>query len=216
MNDDLVQPRRGFGTHGHANMEIITYIVSGKLTHKDSMGTEESLGRGSIQFMTAGRGVRHSEYNHEDVPLRFIQVWIVPAERGLPPNYGSYTGSLEKRKNQFQHLVSDVRDQSSSTPVEINQDTDVYATELDLGSQTTLQIEEGRQAYLLCIEGEIVVNNGTEQQQKLAKHDACEITSAGMLELQAAAVAPTETGDVAHALVFVMKSVPGAGRSDFS
>jgi len=216
MNDDLVQPHRGFGTHGHSNMEIVTYIVSGQLTHKDSMGTEESLGRGSIQFMTAGKGVRHSEFNHGDIPLRFIQTWIVPAQHGLTPKYGSYVGgSPETRKNQFQHLVSNVMDTSSSTPVERNQDVDMYATELELGSKAALHIGEGRQAYLLCIEGEISVNN----EKQLAKHDACEITTAdgagGELEITGTAVEHTESGDVAHALVFVMKAVPGSERSDF-
>ena len=84
MNDDYVQPNRGFGTHGHKDMEIITYIVQGKLTHKDSMGTEETLGRGSVQFMTAGRGIRHSEYNHEtESGLRFIQTWVTPRKKWL-------------------------------------------------------------------------------------------------------------------------------------
>lgn len=79
LNDDRVQPSRGFGTHGHANMEIITYIVEGELTHQDSMGTAETLGRGAVQFMTAGHGVRHSEHNHSpDKPLRFIQVSSCP------------------------------------------------------------------------------------------------------------------------------------------
>ena len=77
MNDDLVQPKRGFGTHPHRNMEIITYIVHGKLTHKDSMGSAECLGRGSIQFMTAGKGVSHSEYNDTEKPLRFIQTCVL-------------------------------------------------------------------------------------------------------------------------------------------
>ena len=86
MNDDLVQPHRGFGTHPHSNMEIITYVVQGQLTHQDSMGTKETLGRGSIQFMTAGTGVRNSEFNHGDTPLRFIQTWITPTERSLSPN----------------------------------------------------------------------------------------------------------------------------------
>ena len=78
LNDDLVQPARGFGTHPHRDMEICTYVVEGSLSHQDSMGTEETLGRGSIQFMTAGTGVRHSEHNlATDKPLRFIQMWIV-------------------------------------------------------------------------------------------------------------------------------------------
>merc|ERR1719310_477724 len=79
MNDDLVQPDRGFGMHPHRDMEILTYIVDGFLTHKDSMGTEETIGRGSIQFMTAGTGIRHSEHNLQtSTPLRFVQMWITP------------------------------------------------------------------------------------------------------------------------------------------
>lgn len=78
MNDDLVQPRRGFGMHPHRDMEIMTFIIHGKLTHKDSMGTEETLGRGGVQFMTAGRGIRHSEHNLHDEPLRFVQCWVMP------------------------------------------------------------------------------------------------------------------------------------------
>ena len=86
VNDDLVQPSRGFGTHGHQDMEIITYILHGGLTHKDSMGSEETLGRGSVQFMTAGTGVMHNEYNLDpEQDLRFIQSWILPRTQGLTP-----------------------------------------------------------------------------------------------------------------------------------
>lgn len=102
MNDDLVQPKRGFGTHPHRDMEICTYIVEGELTHQDSMGTKETLGRGSVQFMTAGRGVQHSEHNlHPSAPLRFIQIWIMTRQNGLPPNYGSSLGDVAARTNQW-------------------------------------------------------------------------------------------------------------------
>jgi redox-sensitive bicupin YhaK (pirin superfamily) len=210
MNDDLVQPRRGFGTHPHRDMEIITYIVNGKLTHQDSMGTKESLGRGSIQFMTAGSGVMHSEFNHDDEPLRFIQTWIIPSGRGLKPNYGSCLGSAEGRKNTFQHLVSNVKDELTSTPVKINQDVDAFASELDLGQKTTMDLPNGRQAYLLCMEGGVKVNG-----KQLHKYDGCEITgSGGALEIEATDVEKTENGHVAHVLMFTMKAVPGAGRKD--
>ena len=89
MNDDLVQPHRGFGMHGHRDAEILTYVVDGSLTHRDNIGTHETLGRGSLQFMTAGTGIRHSETNQGDNPLRFIQTWIVPRVDGLKPKYGS-------------------------------------------------------------------------------------------------------------------------------
>lgn len=211
MNDDLVQPHRGFGPHPHREMEIITYVVSGHLTHKDDMGTEESLGRGSIQFMTAGRGVRHSEFNHGDAPLRFIQTWIKPSNHGLTPNYGSCSGSKEKRRNNLQHLVSSVKD-SISTPVKINQDVNAFASELDIGQSVTLKLPPGQMAYLLCVEGSVTLNN----EKDLKKYDAAELTgSGGEVTIEAAEVENVEGGEkVAHILCFVMPSSPGAGRGD--
>ena len=200
----------GFGQHGHADMEIITYVVHGGLYHKDSMGTKETLGRGSIQFMTAGRGVRHEEYNHEDRPLRFIQTWIVPRSRGLEPNYGSSHG-CEDRMNRLQHLVSDVKNPNVNTPVKINQDVDAFVTELNLGNKVSMDFPEGRMAYLLCIEGGVKVNG-----QQMEKYDGCEITgSGGNLEIEATDVEETETGQVAHILMFTMPAEEGAGRTDF-
>ena len=93
MNDDLVQGNRGFGTHPHRDVEIVTYIVEGELTHADSTGTRETLGRGSVQYMTAGTGIRHSEHNLQDCPLRFVQIWITPASYGLEPTYGGFDGT---------------------------------------------------------------------------------------------------------------------------
>ena len=206
MNDDLVQPHRGFGAHPHRDMEIITYIVQGELTHKDSMGTEESLGRGAIQFMTAGRGVTHSEHNHGDVPLRFIQTWIQPRASGLKPNYGSCSGKMEK--NVLKHLVSSAQDDSVETPVKINQEVNAFASELDLGEKTSFEMTPSQQAYLLCIEGDVKVNG-----KQLHKYDACEITDGGHVEVEATGVEETEHGNVAHFLAFVMNS-NGPGRSD--
>lgn len=213
MNDDLVQPKRGFGTHPHRDMEIITYILSGHLSHKDSMGTEESLGRGSIQFMTAGSGLRHSEFNHGGKPLRFIQTWIKPSSYGLKPNYGSCTGSNEERMNKLQHLVSNVKDLSTSTPVEIDQDCDAFAAELEMGKDVTLELPVGRMAYLLCVEGGVKLNG----EAMLRRHDAAEITggAGGQVKIEATEVELVE-GDreVAHVLVFTMKEEKGAGRKD--
>jgi quercetin 2,3-dioxygenase len=172
MNDDLVQPNRGFGEHPHRDVEICTYIVEGALTHKDSMGTDETLTRGAVQFMTAGRGVYHSEHNlHPTQPLRFIQIWINTRQRGLKPNYGSFPGDDPSlRWNQWQHLVSDVipsTSTSSSTtlasfapPIQINQDANIYVTELEIGHTVDFQLAEGRAGYLLCMEGDISVQQG--------------------------------------------------------
>ena len=213
MNDDLVQPHRGFGEHPHGDMEIITYIVNGELTHQDSMGTKESLGRGSIQFMTAGQGVTHSEANNGDKPLRFIQSWVVPRRRHLEPNYGSYAMGSEcqqKNKNQLVHLVTDVSNKErKSTPVQVNQDVDVHASELELGQSVSFYLPQGRQAYLLCIEGKVTVNG-----KQLSKYDASEIHKGGMLNIVASGVETTENGDLAHILMFSMEEVEGSGRSD--
>mmetsp|Transcript_5665 Transcript_5665/g.13347 ORF Transcript_5665/g.13347 Transcript_5665/m.13347 type:complete len:281 (+) Transcript_5665:127-969(+) len=211
MNDDLVQPHRGFGTHPHGNMEIVTYIVNGKLTHEDSMGSSQSLGRGSIQFMTAGTGIRHSEYNHTDKPLRFIQTWIVPEKSGLEPKYGGYDASDKLTKNEVRHLASSTKDNASDTPVKLNQDVNCSAGELELGKCLSVELPKGRQAYLLCLEGTLKVNGNT-----LARHDACEITGDGKpLEIEATGVEQTENGEVGHFLMFDMKEVEGSGRKDF-
>jgi redox-sensitive bicupin YhaK (pirin superfamily) len=214
MNDDLVQPFRGFGTHPHRNMEIITYIVHGSLTHKDSMGNGEALGRGSIQFMTAGTGVTHSEFNDGDKPLRFIQTWIMPRRAGLAPNYGSYNASkdCDSKKNILQHLASDTEATGVDTPVKIAQDMNCYAAELERGKSTNVTLDKERQAYLLCVEGELEVNG-----QKMEKYDGMEIQGdeASALEIKATGVEETENGQVAHFLMFDMPLVHGSGRSDF-
>lgn len=198
MNDDLVQPSRGFGTHPHRDMEIVTFVVSGSLTHKDSMGTEETLGRGSVQFMTAGTGVRHSEHNLDrSKPLRFIQSWVVPRKRGLAPNYGSMQGdaaAAEARKDRWAHLVSDVAARAK-TPVQINQDCNVFVTELGPGmAAPPLQLDARRQAYMLCVEGEVSLE-GTSQ--LLRQHDGAEVKGPGALQLLAGS-------EGALALVFEM------------
>jgi len=199
MNDDLVQPSRGFGAHPHREMEICTYVVEGHLTHKDSMGTQETLGPGSVQFMTAGTGVQHSEYNlSPDAPLRFIQMWIAPSARGLDPNYGSACGTKVNRKNLWAHLVSDVKSQAA-TPVKINQDANIFVSELQEGASLEMSIGEGRQAYLLCIDGGILVKSNGAAVGSLVKHDASEIVGGMNLDICA------QEGKGAHLLYVEMK-----------
>lgn len=144
--------------------------------------------------------------------MRFIQTWIVPAKSSLDPNYGSYEGTnCDLRKNQLQHLVSDVRDKTTSTPVQINQAVNAFATELELGKKVTYELPHGRQAYLLCVEGGVTVNG-----KQLRRHDACEITgpNGGSLEIEATATEETENGSMAHVLMYTMPATPGAGRRD--
>jgi len=199
LNDDLVQPQRGFGPHPHRDVEICTYIVEGSLTHKDSTGTEETLQRGAIQFMTAGTGVTHSEHNLDPSnPLRFIQIWINTRTRGLKPNYGSARGSIESRTDQWSHLVSDVRD-AAQTPVKINQDANVLVTE---GSNAvSLHIQQGRQAYLLCMEGSVALSSSAV----LRRHEAAEL-------LGPCSLVATPQGTM-H-LLMVEMAYTGPGRSD--
>jgi len=176
MNDDLVQPARGFGTHPHRDMEIMTYIVEGSLTHQDSMGTSETLGRGAVQFMTAGTGVRHSERNLDpERPLRFIQMWVEPRQRSLPPNYGSYSSELADRQDKWLHLASDV---GKGAPVQINQECDLYVSELASGGSLDVSVRKDRQAYLLCMEGELSISSTSSVAggaSSLSPHDSAEL-----------------------------------------
>ena len=150
INDDLVDPQTGFSTHPHQNMEIISYLVNGEFTHGDSMGNESTITRGHVQYMSAGTGVYHSEQNFGDETLRFLQIWILPDRAGHTPNYGDYRFSMEDRHNKWQHMVSSKEDDA---PIKINQDANIYSLELDKGNEISFPVEEGRQAYLVQIEG---------------------------------------------------------------
>eukprot|EP00403_Amphidinium_massartii_P008980 CAMPEP_0178424692 /NCGR_PEP_ID=MMETSP0689_2-20121128/28341_1 /TAXON_ID=160604 /ORGANISM="Amphidinium massartii, Strain CS-259" /LENGTH=341 /DNA_ID=CAMNT_0020046337 /DNA_START=61 /DNA_END=1086 /DNA_ORIENTATION=+ len=199
MNDDLVQPLRGFGAHAHKDMEIVTFIVDGHLTHQDSLGSKETLGRGGIQYMTAGTGVRHSEHNRQERPLRIIQSWIVPRRRGLEPNYGSMPAdevAAEARRRGWAHVVSDAAGQTDA-PVRINQDCNMFVTELSANADAApFVVQAGRQAYMLCVEGEVSFGEST-----LRMHDAAELK--GPLPLQV-----TSGSSGALVLIFEMAFTP--------
>jgi len=210
MNDDLVQGQRGFGMHGHRDVEIVTYIVEGRLTHQDSMGTRETLGPGSVQFMSAGTGIQHSEHNLEDIPLRFVQIWIKTRRQGLPPVYGGFDGTSatarEARKNELAQLVGDKRGkEAASTPVTIEQDFRMYVSELEGGKSVAFPLSQGRQAYLLCVAGELLLKDAGPKgaECRLARHDAAEIRGEGQLTLAA------PEGVAAHVLLLEMESGSG-------
>jgi redox-sensitive bicupin YhaK (pirin superfamily) len=196
MNDDLVQPDRGFGMHPHRDMEILTFVVEGDLTHQDSRGNRETLGRGSIQFMTAGTGIQHSEHNLPvDRHLRFVQCWVVPRRRGLQPNYGSMVGDDQAaalRRDQWAHVASDA-DQPGAAPVRIQQDCNVFVSELSPGTLAPPQeIKDGRQSYILFVEGSVSTGSGV-----FRRHDAAKVWGPLTLGFQAGA-------DGAMILVFEM------------
>ena len=155
MNDDIIQPHTGFGTHPHADMEIITYVIRGELTHQDSMGNKESLGRGSVQYLSAGTGITHSEKNEGDEEVHLIQTWILPHSKGLQPQYGSRVFDPEARHNKWLHLIAPF-----GTPdiINIYQDANMYVSELDQNKTLTFELGKNRQLYVKLMEGDAKIN----------------------------------------------------------
>lgn len=150
VNDDLVSPGMGFDMHPHKDMEIISYMVDGSLTHQDNMGHKRSINRGMVQYMSAGTGVMHSEHNLGHETARLLQLWIYPDEKDLTPNYGDYDFKWEDRINHLLHMVSPM---DGCAPVKIHQDANIYSLFLPEAARYTLEIESGRQGYLIQIEG---------------------------------------------------------------
>lgn len=168
LNDDLVEPQTGFDTHPHHDMEIISYVVDGELTHGDSMGNQRTLQRGHVQYMSAGTGVQHNEYNLGDSIARFLQIWIFPEKKGLQPNYGEYRFDWEARKNKWLHLVSD---KQGNAPIKIYQDANIYVAEIEANIELNFNVAKERQAYLLQIEGSSIIN-----EINIFERDAMEVT----------------------------------------
>lgn len=167
INDDLIAAQTGFNMHPHQDMEIISYVVDGGLTHQDSMGNKSTITRGQVQYMSAGTGVYHSEHNMGDNTLRMLQIWITPDRAGHTPHYGDFRFDMEARHNKWLHMVSS---KEGSAPIQINQDANLYALELDPGKEISFPVKEGRQAYLVQIEGSSTINELT-----LNARDALEI-----------------------------------------
>ena len=168
INDDLIAPGTGFDTHPHRDMEIISYVVDGELTHADSMGNQRTVSRGHVQYMSAGTGVLHSEHNRSRSPLRMLQIWIFPDRPGYTPNYGDYQFNWDDRQNQWLHMVSN---KEGKAPIQINQDVNFYSLELEKDKEISFPVKEGRQAYLVQIEGASAIND-----LALTARDALEIT----------------------------------------
>lgn len=178
VNDDVFDAGGGFPTHPHNDMEIISYVVHGELTHKDSLGNGRTLTKGQVQYMSAGTGVLHSEFNHTDESLRFLQIWILPDAQGYEPNYGDYDFKWEDRENRWLRIASG---QDGAAPVKIHQDMEISVISLDAGKEASYELPRGRQAYLIQIEGEGAVNG-----QRLDERDAAEITDESQIVLAAA------------------------------
>jgi len=166
LNDDVVQPGQGFGTHPHENMEIISIPLAGALRHKDSMGNVHVIRTGEVQVMSAGTGITHSEYNDSgDHPVNFLQIWVLPKAHNVAPRYDQDVFENADRQNKFQLVVSpDGRDKSLA----INQDAYFSLAQIDAGKIVKYPLhQEGNGTYLFVLEGQVEVAG-----EQLAKRDA--------------------------------------------
>lgn len=159
FNDFTLQPGSGFESHPHEEIEIISYCVNGELVHEDNMGNKEILQRGEMQYTCAGSGIIHSEMNaSQQKPLRFIQIWIRPNAAGLPPSYRFNHFNQSDRLNKLLHIISG---KSIYNGIQINQDMNIFVSELNTGRQLGITQLPGRQAYLVCLEGALGINTSS-------------------------------------------------------
>lgn len=193
INEDRVAPGAGFGAHGHRDMEIISYVLSGALAHRDSIGNGSALGPGDVQRMSAGRGIRHSEFNGSQLePVHFLQIWIVPSEPGIEPSYEEKHFTEADKRGRLCLLASPDRAQGSML---IHQDVRLYAGLYDGAETSTQALPQARQAYVHLARGTLTVN-GVE----LQGGDAMAITAAESLSLR--------DGKNAEVLVFDLPEEP--------
>ena len=180
INEDRVQPARGFGTHSHEDMEIISYVLSGALEHKDSMGNGSVIRYGDVQRMSAGTGVSHSEFNHSSTErVHFLQIWINPNVTGITPSYEEKHFDAASKENQLRLIASQNGKDGS---VLIHQDASIYAAILNGETTLTHQLAPNRTSYVHLIRGQVEVN-GT----KLTTGDALKIQQESSIEFSNAA-----------------------------
>lgn len=157
-NDDEIQPRTGFPPHPHADMEIITYVRTGAITHEDSMGNRGRIAAGDVQVMSAGTGVRHAEYNLEDEVTTLFQIWIETDRRGAPPSWGAKPFPKADRSGRFQVLASGMDGPEDADVLRINAAARVMGATLKAGEWLTYELGEGRRGYLVPAAGAVEVN----------------------------------------------------------
>jgi redox-sensitive bicupin YhaK (pirin superfamily) len=180
INEDRIAPGQGFGRHPHNDMEIVTYIISGAIEHKDSMGNGTVITAGEVQRMTAGTGVSHSEFNHsQDDELHLLQIWIFPEAKNLEPGYEQTLFPRDEKLNRLRLIGSrDGRDGSLT----IHQDVDLYASVLESGAQVSLDGVANRRVFVQVISGSLDVNG-----EKLVAGDGAQIRQEEFVSLVAAA-----------------------------
>lgn len=178
INEDVIAGGGGFGMHSHRDMEIITYILSGELRHRDSLGNGAVIGVGDVQRMTAGSGVRHSEFNASaDAPVHLLQIWLLPAENNLPPSYEDKHFTQEQKKNRWCLIASP---ELSDNALNIHQDVRLYASLLSAQSTLAMDLDIKRCAYLQIAKGEVFVNGVA-----LTAGDAANIEKEVTVEIEA-------------------------------
>lgn len=187
INEDRIAPGTGFGTHGHRDMEIISYVLSGALAHRDNMGNGTTIEPGEVQRMSAGRGVMHSEFNHDpDAVTHFLQIWIVPDQRDIPPSYEQKTFAEEEKRGALRLVASPDGAQDSVT---IHADAALYAGLLDGAESAHLPLDPTRKCYVHLVHGALAVNG-----QRLESGDAAMLSEENALTLT--------DGEDAEVLVF--------------
>ncbi len=183
INEDVIKPAKGFGTHGHRDMEILTYIIDGALEHRDSTGEHSVIRQGEVQRMSAGTGIRHSEFNASaSAPVKLLQIWLLPERDGIAPGYEQKLFAVEEKHNQLCLIAAtDGRDGA----LRLHQDADVYASLLDAGHELSLSLRPGRGAWVQVVDGSLTVNG-----QPLAAGDGAAIEAMPVVEV--AAKAPSQ------------------------
>jgi quercetin 2,3-dioxygenase len=188
LNDDIVAPGEGFPTHPHRDMEIVTYVLSGKLEHRDSLGSHGIVGPGGAQFMSAGTGVRHSEFNHSKTePLHFLQMWVLPAEPGVRPSYGQVEFTEADRRNRWLTVASGRH--SVESAVRLSQDAAFFVTELVGDHHLRHTFDPGRLGFVFVAEGDVHAEGLDEadavvEKTSLATGDAVRIANLARLSLR--------------------------------
>ncbi len=179
INEDVISPGKGFGTHGHKDMEIITYVLEGALEHKDSLGTGAAIKPGEVQRMSAGTGIQHSEFNHSQTePVHLLQIWLLPDTNGLPPSYEQRDFPVAQRRGKLRLVAArDARDGA----VKVHQDVDLYAAVLDKNSQVSHALQPHRHAWVQVARGAVLLNGLT-----LEKGDGAAVSDEAELVIEAA------------------------------
>lgn len=179
INEDVVAPGQGFGEHPHDNMEIVTYVLSGRLAHRDSMGNVETIGPGEIQRMSAGSGLEHSEFNASKTePVHLLQIWVLPGERDVEPSYEQVRFSEEDRRNRLGLIASKDGAREGAAGVRIGADVRLYTSVLDEGKSAALELARGRHAWVQVARGAVKVNG-----EMLSAGDGAAISDEQKVEL---------------------------------